>query len=81
MRGEGALDTAEEWKVFLVIARHRAVAEVVDELQAAHPTAAVIGGVASGHQLVRVREGARRVRESPRESARVREGPRGCAYL
>lgn len=44
------------WKVFLVAARHRSTHSIVDALQAAHPKAAIIGGMATGECLYRVRQ-------------------------
>ena len=46
----------EGWKVFLVIARHRATADIVERLQSAHPKAAIIGGMATGETLYRIRQ-------------------------
>ncbi|EOD29131.1 hypothetical protein EMIHUDRAFT_234067 [Emiliania huxleyi CCMP1516] len=46
------------WKVFLLIARTNEADELVDALQAAHPDAAIIGGMATGDVLYRLRHGA-----------------------
>ena len=46
----------EGWKVFLVIARHRATADIVEKLQETHPKAAIIGGMATGETLYRIRQ-------------------------
>lgn len=55
LEAEGALE--EGWKVFVLVARHRRVGEIVECLQAAHPAAAIIGGIASGDALYRTRAG------------------------
>jgi len=43
------------WKVFVIVARHPGISEIVDALQFAHPEAAIIGGMATGDQLYRIR--------------------------
>ena len=53
LQAEGALEPG--WKVFLVVPRMNEADEVVELLQQAHPEAAVIGGIATGNALYRVR--------------------------
>ena len=55
LQAEGAM--AEGWKVFLVIARHRETPDIIDHLQNAHPSAAIIGGMATGSALYRIKKG------------------------
>ena len=53
LQAEGAL--APGWKVFLVVARHRDTDDIVQALQRAHPEAAIIGGMATGRRLYRLK--------------------------
>ena len=55
LRSQGALNPG--WKVFLLVGRHRATHEIVEYVQAAHPAAAIIGGMATGESLYRIHRG------------------------
>lgn len=53
LQSEGAL--APGWKVFLIVARHQDTDDIVQALQRAHPEAAIIGGMATGRRLYRLK--------------------------
>jgi len=53
LQSQGALDAG--WKVMLVIGLHRELEDIVSELQQHNPEAAIIGGIATGSQLYRIK--------------------------
>ena len=53
LEAQGCLEPG--WKVFLLVSLYNGTPGLVDLLQTAHPSAAIIGGFASGDSLYRVR--------------------------